>query len=1215
MLGAFNRSYAATVAVSALCVGLAWPVSAEPVSRSGQIAGAVIARKTGEEVRFIDISNWQVVDLRQDLKTGDVLRTNDTGQLAILFSDRTQVRLARNSSLVVKQITAGTSADTILQLQSGTIWARAERGGPGVQVETPAAAAAIRGTDWTMTVNGSQTSLTVLEGLVQFSNPQGSLEIKQGEGAVASIGQAPRRLVVVNSNDREQMLFFMPAREAFERMEPAGQPAATMRADINRILAVPPSRRSTEDWVSLAEMQLTIDGRNASKDALAVLKDKRLSGAQSARVTLIEAILAAGETRYAEAAKLFAKAGPGLDLRRRGIALYGGYYARGLADPNRVEALPNKVTSAKDAFLRAYALAVTKDIKSGIEALAEAEKRFPKDPELPAYRAWMAMLINDREQAKEAMEKAIAADPQEPVALEARSIYKADVESDLMGALADAEASIGIAPGVSSGWNQIGNIQSERGAELEAEAAYKKAIELKPEDPLAHANLAGFYLTLSRMQDAKKHIDRALELDPTLSFSLLARGRYYLQTGEVDKALDDMLAGTVADPGVAFGQILLTAAHIQKGDRLAAGQAIDNADRLNRNDPVVPALRTIIALDDYDSVGAIRNAQEYVRRGRARGGDYGSLGANQDAGSILNYAFRFQGLNSWAEYYSDAVFDPFSGASYIDQMLHGSANPFANSFLSGTDIISNSGNDQGFSSLLQGLLLEPHLIASKSIGNDIFSQPFLETTIGGGVNMAGGRTGYVTEANVQGYSNLPFPISFNGTLQWQRVPDSRDFSFLSDMNTENRIVGGSAYLSASPTISDRVVMYFTDTEDRFHQRNSFAVVFGGLIFPVDNIVDTNVRAMNAGIGWSHTFEYQNVMNAALLYSGSKSKTRNALDILGLPLSDVHNEVRQDTYVAALSHTIGADNFTWRYGIEGGWADSFQSTVDLLGFPVIPFTQSDKTAIGRVYVDLLHEITPDLKAEYALFGTYVESNDNRLHFDPRIGIAWSPMEGQWLRAGFMRNSLDFSTPTLSPIGIVGLQQNQISVDPGGRVDTYALRWDAEWTRDFFTAVEFQHQDIRDPSISVPLQSINLAIDKARIDRGSVTANLLLGHGFGLSSTVAYTDSYATSPGVNGTIPYLPKWAGQVALTWVSEANLRTTLAANYIGERQDTTATRLGSYWSLDAGLTWEPFDSRIELELAAFNLLDEEFLIDRDALGNPVPGWGRSFKGTLKVRF
>ena len=90
------------------------PAGAEPIARPLPAAGSVIARKSGEEVRFVDISDWRYVDLNQDLLSGDVLRTNSTGQLAVLFSDRTQVRLGRNTSLLVKQMGAG--SDTGLEL-------------------------------------------------------------------------------------------------------------------------------------------------------------------------------------------------------------------------------------------------------------------------------------------------------------------------------------------------------------------------------------------------------------------------------------------------------------------------------------------------------------------------------------------------------------------------------------------------------------------------------------------------------------------------------------------------------------------------------------------------------------------------------------------------------------------------------------------------------------------------------------------------------------------------------------------------------------------------------------------------------------------------------------------------------------------------------------------------------------------------------------------
>lgn len=1222
MLGVLCRFYLVAMSASVLAGGLVSPAVAEPVPRSGPAAGAVIARKAGEEVRFIDVSNWRFVDLRQDLLTGDVLRTNATGQLAILFSDRTQIRLGRNSALVVKQVTSGTSADTVLQLQSGTIWARAERGGPGVQVETPAAAAAIRGTDWTMTVSGSQTSLTVLEGVVQFSNPQGSVEVRQGEGAVASIGQAPRKVVIVESDDREQMLFYLPPREAFERMPPSVQPVADMRRHADRITAMPPEQRSTEDWVSLAEAQLSLEGRARTKETLAVLQGRQLSAAQRARVTLIEAILAASETRYADAARLFAKAERGLDSKRRGIALYGGYYARSLADPNRVEPLPPQVGGPDGAFLRAYAVGFLQDLKAAIKVLADAEKQYPDDPELPAYRAWLALLLNDRQQAQDAMKKALAIDPQEPTALEVRSHYKAGIEGDIDGALADAEAAVRVTPGSSSTWNEIGNLQSERSAGREAEAAYRKAIELDPEDPVARANLAFFYLDLNRVEDAKREIDLALERDPTLSVALIARGRYFMQTGDMDRALEDLLAGTVSDPAYAEGQALLAAALYQKGDRVAAEQAADNADRLDDNSPGISALRTSVAIDSYDSEGAIRNAQEYVKRARARGGQYSSLGANQQAGSALNYAFRFQGLNAWGEYYSDAVFDPFSGVSYIDQGIRGSANPFANGYLYGADIINNSPNGQGFSSILQGLLLEPTLISSRTRGIDLLPQPFLEASIGGGITSTGGDLGYVAEGEVQGYSNLPFPISFYANLEWQTLPDSRDISGLTDLDIDNKVLGGNVYLTASPTPYDRFVLYFNQAHADF-SRDSRTLSVPGLVL-VDDI-DSTTTITNGGIGWSHTFGYENILNAALLFSEQKRKSElyeEVSSVAGAVGWLTENELRQQTYIAAINHSIGMDNFTLRYGIEGGWIDTYQSQnlsfVVPVPFPITSAEDFDKNGVGRIYADLLHDITADLKAEYALFGSLISDDTaDTVRLDPRVGIAWSPFEGQWLRAGFIRNSVDLSTPTLSPVGIVGLQQNEISFDPGGSLDTYAFRWDAEWTTDFFTALEYQHQDVHDASIILPLQADTFDTGRGSIDRTSLTANLLLGHGFGLSSTVAYsdTDDKSSAPTAGGQLPFVPEWAGQVALTWVNEANVKATIAANYIGERVDEDGLDLGDYWTLDASLTWEPFDKRFELELAAYNVLDEDFTLDHDDFGNPITGWGRSFKGSLKVRF
>ena len=192
---------------------------------------------------------------------GDTLRTNEIGNLAILFTDQTQIRVGRNSTLTVNDVAGGTAGTTQLSLQAGNIWARAARGGSGVDVKTPAAVAAIRGTDWSLSVDGSRTSLIVLEGVVELSNAQGSVTVRQGEGAVASIGQAPTKFVLTNSNDREQMLFYMSLRDTFSSISTSPLTGPASRGERDRIVAIPPQARSAEDWLDLAEMAPSLDGR------------------------------------------------------------------------------------------------------------------------------------------------------------------------------------------------------------------------------------------------------------------------------------------------------------------------------------------------------------------------------------------------------------------------------------------------------------------------------------------------------------------------------------------------------------------------------------------------------------------------------------------------------------------------------------------------------------------------------------------------------------------------------------------------------------------------------------------------------------------------------------------------------------------------------------------------------------------------------------------
>ncbi|MDW9700410.1 TonB-dependent receptor [Sinorhizobium meliloti] len=1178
---------------------------AEPVPRPSPAAGSVIARKSGEEVRFVDVSNWRVVDLAQDLLPGDVLRTNATGALAVLFRDHTQIRLGRNTALRVKQIGAG---DTNLGLESGTIWARAERGGEGLVIDTPAAAAAIRGTDWTLTVGADgKTSLVVLEGVVELSNPCGSVTVKQGEGAVAAIGSAPAKIVIVTPKDREQMLFHLSLRNAFVWMPATPFSVPEMRRERARIEASPAASRPAEEWLTLAEIYLSLNGRDKAQAALAEAASRGLTRSQAARADLVKALIAGSSNRYEEAARLFARAERGLDPSRLTIAAYGGYFARGLADPARVEEPPRNASGRYAGMARAWTAGFREDIPAAIAVIKKAEQQYPDDPTLPAARAQLALLLDDRDELRDGVERALSIDPDDPTALEARAHYRYHIDNDLEGALADLERALKTAPGSSSIWNSLGLVQGARGDNRAAEAAFKQAIALDPLDPVSHANLAIQYMDEMRMAEAKREIDAALSVDPSFDVALVARGRYHMQNGEADKAVEDLLAGSTANPAYSNAQLLLAAAHYEKGDRIPAAQALDNADRLDPNDPVVATVRTAIAIDAYDADAAIRNAQEALRRTRAKGGDTAALGANQEQGSTLNDAFRLQGLDAWGQYYGDAVFDPFTGASYVDQAVRGSVNPFFNAYDFAANAVTNTVNTASFSALIQGLLIEPHMLASRERTVNLLRSPFFETELGGGFTANEDQVGWISEAAVRGYTVSPFPMSVFGTLQWEEPRDTVERDAGPAIDREVRLIGGNGYLTATPSPDDRIVAYLNmvDTED---SQNIFDE------FDTDRLNDNESKSLVSGVAWSHTFGYRNVANAAFFFSDRQIVDLSRAVLSDVPFPDlvrIRSEQNETSYIGALNHLYGNGDLTWRYGIEAGQVDSdFRTDISLVSVPLPPEFESSTRPVAKAYVDGLYEITPDLKVEGALFARYIEDvNDNNIRLEPKFGLAWAPAEGHWLRAAVQREGYNFSSATLAPVGIVGLQPNQFLIGMDGYADTLALRWDAEWTDWLFTAVDYQHQEIRNGSIDLPFSLDDFPFDKGRVDRVALTTNLALGHGLGLSATVARMESDDLSAGSDGDLPFLPENSGQVALTYVSTANMKTTVAANYVGERTDGTTT-LDDFWTLDAALQWEPFDKRFEVELAGFNLLDEEFDI-RDGL----PGWGPTVKGTVKVRF
>ena len=191
------------------------------------LLGAISSALAGEAGHLISVlgsievwrdGRWQPASAGDTLAAGETVRTGDGSRAAILLANGTQLKLNANSRLELKRIitpqqgllpAAAETLRSVLRILSGEIWVR--NSGEPLDIQTVPATASIRGTELTLAVGPSNTArLAVLNGLVEFGNPQGSVQVAANEQATVQLGQAPRKTVLLNPLDAVQWSLYYP---------------------------------------------------------------------------------------------------------------------------------------------------------------------------------------------------------------------------------------------------------------------------------------------------------------------------------------------------------------------------------------------------------------------------------------------------------------------------------------------------------------------------------------------------------------------------------------------------------------------------------------------------------------------------------------------------------------------------------------------------------------------------------------------------------------------------------------------------------------------------------------------------------------------------------------------------------------------------------------------------------------------------------------------
>jgi tetratricopeptide (TPR) repeat protein len=477
----------ATLLASSTAV-FAAPKSANVISLTGK-----------GDVRQTDTSDWKPARVQQDLFHGDFVRTGDVSQMAILFTNQTQIRLNQNSQLQIKSLAdAAGDGQTAVKLNAGRAWsqikpqAAAPGAPPRLSMETPSATMSIRGTDWEVEVGpDGKTQLVVLSGVVDMGNEFGRITVGRNEAAVAEIGKAPVKIVLTRPKERVQWV-------TTYRPEPARYLAAaevSLRED-------PALKQATKEMS---------EGRYAeARSQLVTAKPSWVRELMLADIKVLEGDLA-GAIQLSRSAAGVSPSPSFAQAHLAGLLLM----ADEATEAKRVigTALASDARSTEAWLAEGRRARFEGEVRRTEEAYSRATELAPKDE-----RGWVGLgsTATEREQvapARARLERAREINPRDPEA-----------------------------------FGELGTLETFADRYPEAEAAFAAALKLRPDDYVALTGQGVMKLKQGRTDEALEDFLKAGLMEPRYARVRLYTGIAYYQLGRFDRAQEEFDKAAELDP-------------------------------------------------------------------------------------------------------------------------------------------------------------------------------------------------------------------------------------------------------------------------------------------------------------------------------------------------------------------------------------------------------------------------------------------------------------------------------------------------------------------------------------------------------------------------------------------------------------------------------------------------------------------------------------------
>ncbi|MDQ3814302.1 MAG: tetratricopeptide repeat protein [Armatimonadota bacterium] len=540
---------------------------------------------------------------RQSLYAGNIVGTGANGKATLLFSDGAQTRLGANTTIeVVNPAPVGNGKQSLFRVIGGEMWSRLR---PGNAIQTRTVALGVRGTEIHLKVaeDDGTTTLTVVEGEVDFWNEFGAVVVGASQQSVARAGAAPTAPVTVQNAgliiewtldlDRAAI----PHEKFFVSLDPRTVAAELAQRD--------------------KQAQATPDDANARRaygDALfdsrkfeAALKEyeaaNRLAPDQPATLTHLGYAL--------------------LELDRLSEAANSFRAALGVESSPRVLLASLDVASARTEFIPASATAYAPAL-TGLAWLALEHDR----PALAQVAAEQAVVAQKNAQVQTTSTRdGIEANTAEAqialgVALMRQPGHLADATQAIEAALGSEPAEYHYQ---ARAWMALAYLaQNDFDGALRAA---QQATQLQPHSALAHGNQALVHFFRGEANKAQREAQIAVDLNPEAPTARVALGQALLARGDVDAANRVAAQAVALDPQLPQARYLLGVANASRRDYRHAEAELKEGLRLAPD--FLPAASALARV--YNGMGRQQDAvvvlTELLPRHRQADAVLGALGA------------------------------------------------------------------------------------------------------------------------------------------------------------------------------------------------------------------------------------------------------------------------------------------------------------------------------------------------------------------------------------------------------------------------------------------------------------------------------------------------------------------------------------------------------------------------------------------------------------